>query len=559
MLTNSNVIQIGPIVFSLTSARNQCIRSLALREGLGVPRSEVKRRVMLDRASSDSFDYDADVGRLGSILLLGLAACASSVPRSVPRVVEGRVEDGPAVSPYAYEWFIEGELQAAKGRHEEAAMAFENAAAAPAGDVVLLTRLAEEYELSGAARRADRTLSLARRAYPDSARVALTEGRIVRSRGEIDAALAAFGRASGQAPDWADPIVAIAETLASRGDSERAAEVLVAYMEGVPPERAESARTALVTLARSAGSATMLRRALAFETGSPPANQAREAAELAMSIGQPALAARLLEDALATEVNVVLWLRALEESGERTRAARYLASAEAARMARVEDRAALLLELHEEERVLRLLAAAERSAEIQYARGSALLARGDYLEAASTLAKVPFGTAPFERSRLALAECSLSRDRAGAAAESLSTAPHASLVVREKLAEIYVDEGDLRAALRLFDARLPSDRATLAAIYERAGRYEEAAAYYAAVEVSPSSEARIRARASAEQLASRGLRQSAIVVLEHWAAAAPTDLFSQVRLVELLQAERRSEEARQRGEKALALIDDPRL
>jgi thioredoxin-like negative regulator of GroEL len=524
-----------------------------------VSRSEVKPRVLVDRASRGRFDYDAGVSRLGSILLLGLAACASSVPRSVPRVVDGRVENGPAVSPYAYEWFIEGELQAAKGRHEEAAMAFENATAAPVADVVLITRLAEEYEITGAVRRADRTLSSARRAYPDSARVSLTEGRILRSRGEIDAALVAFGRAAEQAPRWADPVVAVAETLASRGDTERAAEVLVEYLEGVSPEHAESARTALVTLARSTGSAATLRRALAFEPGSSAQEQAYQAAELAMSIGQPTLAARLLEDALTTRDNAVLWLHALEESGERAQAARYLASAKAARLARVEDRTALLLDLHEEERALRLLAAAERSAEVQYARGRAFLARGDYLQAASTLAKVPLGAAPFERARIALAECWLSRDRSGAAAEALSIAPHASLSVRNKLAEIYVDEGELRAALRLFDARRTSDRAALAGIYERAGRYEEAAAYYAAVPLSQSNEARIRARASAEQLASRGLRRSAIVVLEDWAAAAPADLFSRVRLVELLQEERRTEEARERGEKALELIDDPRL
>ena len=44
-------------------------------------------------------EYHCGVGRLGSILLLGLVACASSVPRTVPRVVEGRVERGPIVSP----------------------------------------------------------------------------------------------------------------------------------------------------------------------------------------------------------------------------------------------------------------------------------------------------------------------------------------------------------------------------------------------------------------------------------------------------------------------------
>jgi tetratricopeptide (TPR) repeat protein len=298
---------------------------------------------------------------------------------------------------------------------------------------------------------------------------------------------------------------------------------------------------------------------LAFDPGSTPPTQAYEAAKLAMSVGQPALAARLLDGALATEDSVALWLAALRQSGESARAADYLASAQAARGASVEERAALLLDLHDDERVLRLLAAAERSAQAQYVRGSAFLARGEYLQAASTLAEIPLGAAPFEPSRIAFAECLLSQERTGAAAEALSLAPHASLRIRQKLAEIYVDGGDLRSGLRLFDARRSGERAAVAEIFERAGRYEEAAAYYASVKVGPSNEPRIRARASAEQLASRGLRRSAIVVLEHWAAVAPNDLFSRVRLVELLQAERRTKEAARRGREVLRLIDDPLL
>jgi hypothetical protein len=49
------------------------------------------------------------------------------------------------------------------------------------------------------------------------------------------------------------------------------------------------------------------------------------------------------------------------------------------------------------------------------------------------------------------------------------------------------------------------------------------------------------------------------VVLEHWVAAAPDDLFSRVRLVELLQAERRIEDANQLGQATLEVVDDPRL
>ena len=99
-------------------------------------------------------------------MALGLSACASSVPRTVPRIVDGEIERGPPVAPYAYEWFIEGERLAVQGRHDDAAIAFETATAAPTGDVLLVTRLAEEYELSGATRRADRALSSARRSFP---------------------------------------------------------------------------------------------------------------------------------------------------------------------------------------------------------------------------------------------------------------------------------------------------------------------------------------------------------------------------------------------------------
>jgi tetratricopeptide (TPR) repeat protein len=175
------------------------------------------------------------------------------------------------------------------------------------------------------------------------------------------------------------------------------------------------------------------------------------------------------------------------------------------------------------------------------------------------LADVPLGAARFEASRLALAECSLSLGRTGAAAEALSVAPHASLAVRRKLAEIYVEEGDLRAGLRLFDARRSSERAALAFVFERAGHFEEAAAYYASVKVGTSSAPQLRARASAEQLASRGLNRSAITVLEHWTSAAPDDLYSRVRLIELLQTERRFEEAAVRGQRVLEVIDEPRL
>jgi len=522
-------------------------------------RIEVNRRNSDDRASEGPFHYDSGVGRLGSIFLLGVAACASPTLRTVPRVVDGQVEHGAFVSPYAYKWFIEGEVSAAKGQHDEAAMAFEAAAAAPADDVVLMTRLAEEYELSGASRRADRTLALARRSYPESARVALAEGRIQRYRGTDGVALSSFAHARELAPTWDAPVIAIADTLVAAGHARRAKAILLEYVESSLGTQSEHARRVLIDLARRTGDAGTLQRALTLDPSSTSATRAQAAGELALHAGQPALAGRILAKALETPENVALWLRALVESGDRQEAVAFLATADSNRLGGVVEHVELLLEMGEVDAALRLLEAADPSPRVEYAKGRALLARGDYIEAATVLADVPLGAASFEASRMALAECSMSQDRQGAAAEALSQAPHESLAVRKKLAEIYLAEGNLRAGLRLFDPKRPAERAALAGLFEQAGRFEEAAAYYANVRVASNDEPRLRARVSAEQLASNGHPEGAIAILERWTALAPDDLYARVRLVELLQADNRAEAAEKRGRRTLEVIHDPLL
>jgi tetratricopeptide (TPR) repeat protein len=551
VLTNSNVIQIGPIVFS------PC--SFALREVLEVRRIEVNRGAADDRASEGPFRYDSGVSRLGSIFLLGIAACASPTLRTVPRVVDGQVEHGPFVSPYAYEWFIEGEVSAAKGRHDQAAMAFEAATAAPSDDVVLMTRLAEEFELSGASRRADRTLALARRAYPESARVVLAEGRVQRYRGMDDEALSSYARAHELEPAWDAPVIAIAETLSATGHTHRAKAILIEHIETSFGTRSEHARHVLIDLARRLGDAETLERAMALGLSSTQTERSRAAGALALRAGQPALAVRLLAPALDTPQNVVLWVRALVESGDQQEAATFLATVDSQRLGGVLDHVELLLEIGDVDVALRLLEAVEPSPRVQYLKGRALLARGDYIEAAAVLADVPIGAASFEASRMAFARCSMSQDRQGAAAEALSQAPHESLAVRRMLAEIYLEEGDLRAGLRLFDPKRPAERAALAEFFERAGRFEEAAAYYANVEVRADDAPQLRARASAEQLVSHGHPRSAIAILERWTTLAPDDLYSRVRLIELLRADDRAEAAEKRGRRTLQVIDDPVL
>ena len=497
--------------------------------------------------------------RLASIILLGAAACTAPALRTVPRVVDGELEYGPFVSPYAYEWFIEGETSASEGRHGEAAMAFENATAAPADDELLMIRLAEEYELSGESRRADRTLSLARRSHPRSPRVALTEGRLAQLRGSDEEAIDAFVRARKLAPSWDAPVITMAETLMAAGNVERASAVLLEYLSAPLQAHSEQARHVLVDLARRTGDAETLGRALAGDPHLTPARRARAAGALALETGQPALAARMLMGSLDTPENVVLWLRALVESGDREEAAAFLGSVDSARLGGLSEHVALLLEINEIDSALGLLEAADRSPKFEYAKGLALLAHGDYLEAATILAAVPLGAASFESARIALAECSISLGRPGAAAEALSLAPHDSLAIRKTLSEIYLGQGALTAALRLFDPKRDPDRAVLAGLFEQAGRFEEAAAYYAALKAKSSDEPRLRARASAERLASGGNRRAAITVLDRWAAAAPDDLYTRVRLVELLAADHQVEVAQERGRRALEDIDEPLL
>ena len=522
-------------------------------------RSEVNCRAVYDRAPEGRFHYHSGVGRLGLIFLLGVAACASPTLRTVPRLVDGQVEHGSFVSPYAYEWFIDGEMSAVKGQHDEAAMAFEAATAAPADDVMLLTRLAEEYELSGASRRADRTLAVARRFYPESARVALAEGRIQRSRGADREALSSFARASQLEPAWDAGVIAIAETLVATGHPRRAKAILLEYVATSLGTRSDQALRVLTDLARRTGDAETLRRAMSLDPSSTPTKRAQAAGQLALEVDQPALAARILAEALDAPENIVLWVRALVESGARQEAAGFLATADSERLGGVREHVELLLEIGEVDAALRLLATAEPSPQVEYSKGRALLSRGDYIEAATVLADVPFGAASFEASRIALAECSISQDRQGAAAEALSQAPHESLAIRRMLAEIYLEAGDVRASLKLFDPKRPAERAVLAALFERAGRFEEAAAYYANIKTVSADEPWLRARASAEQLAAHGHPRSAIAILERWTALAPDDLYARVRLVELLQADNQVQTAENRGRRTLEVIGDPLL
>ncbi len=478
--------------------------------------------------------------------------------RTVPRVVDGEIERGEFVSPYAYAWFIEGELRAAQHQHDEAAIALETANAAPANDALLLSRLAEEYERSGVSRRADRTLAAARRSDPASAGVLLAEGRIQLERSEPEAALRAFVSAHRLDPDWHQPVFEIARWLDIQGNRERAEALLTDFWSRAEGNEARVAKRELVGRAARSNDAEALRRALALGRGDDD-SAAIAAAELAFAREQPALASRLFQETELQASDPSLRLQAMLGSGQREEAKVMLSRIPSESWGGPPAHAQLWIAAGEPEEALRVLRRAKEGARVSYTKGLALLQSGEYLEAASTLAEVPRGASDFEAARLALAESSEAQRRGGAALESLSLAPIESPDVRQKLGELYVEQGDLRSALRLFDAKNPAERSAIAELYERAGQYPQAAAYYASYTPSALDEPGVRARASAERLAARGLYDPAVAILDQRVIEAPGDLFARIRLVELLGEAGRFSDAVALADTTLPLVDDPRL
>ncbi|MEZ4287187.1 MAG: hypothetical protein R3A47_03380 [Polyangiales bacterium] len=77
-----------------------------------------------------------------------VSACSATNPTSIPRIVDGRRVNGPYVPPYAYQWFITGAYESARGQHERAEVSYENALSA-SPDAWLLAELAKERALNG--------------------------------------------------------------------------------------------------------------------------------------------------------------------------------------------------------------------------------------------------------------------------------------------------------------------------------------------------------------------------------------------------------------------------
>ena len=229
---------------------------LALREGLGVRgrRSQTPGVAGQSSLRERPSTMMLGVGRVGSILTAG-ARRLRAVPSAngAPRGRWKSRATAPAVSPYAYEWFIEGEMLAAEGRHDEAAVAFESATAAPSTDPLLMTR-------SRGGVRAQRRRPPSR-SGPDRSPADTTlarresRSRRVASSGHRDAHDDALDRRScarsAWHPDWDAPVIAMAEALEAKGNPARASAILLGTTSRTwDPASVQPRSTALLTLAR---------------------------------------------------------------------------------------------------------------------------------------------------------------------------------------------------------------------------------------------------------------------------------------------------------------------
>lgn len=342
--------------------------------------------------------------RIAVLISLVLVGCAAPQPRTVPRVVDGQVESGPFVSPYAYHWFIVGEVEATKNAYESSAIAFEAARAAPSEDAFLLTRLAEAYERVNEPRHADRALADAWRLAPSSELVWLAKGRIHELRKEPDDAVRAYQQASEVAPSSAAPPMALARLLRSRGQGARAQAVLESYLRWSESSRADVHRVHL-ELALARGDLQAVTAMLEEPNNEATRSQARDAAWHAYANDRPGLAARLLEGTADNPADRRLLVRALVASGQNEKALAILRDISSEALGGVLQHAEIYLEAGNAKATQDLLKRSKDTPKRRFLIGAAYLAQRRYNEAAKAFASVPQGSRDRDRALKGLVAC----------------------------------------------------------------------------------------------------------------------------------------------------------
>lgn len=314
--------------------------------------------------------------------------CGARPAYTVERRVGGVLARGAFVTPYAYEWFVRGELAMAAGKYKEAAKAFGLARADAGDDPLLLGRLAEALEGAESPRSADRVLDEGLGDAPCAEALLVARGRILERRGARAAALRAFAEADACEPTSEGPTLEMARVYAAGGEPARALSVLERFLRRVPEGglftlRAELELALLEHDAeRCLVAATRLRR-----HGAIGAPEIRRVAEALAALGSPEDALRLLETLPEAERPASLFASLLARTGDGARAEAWLRATPASRWASAAELADRFVDIGKAEAALEVLdgGAAVPAQEATRVRVRALLALGDVARAATVL------------------------------------------------------------------------------------------------------------------------------------------------------------------------------
>ena len=163
------------------------------------------------------------------ITLVNACGSASSTASSLPRRLNGRTEAGYFVSASAYESFLRAELHRDAGEWREAAADYRMALADAEEDPYVIAQLADALDRGGESAEAVETLASGAERHPHSEAIDLARGRIARRHHDDNTAIAAFTRATEDAPDSSDAVVELAESFAATGDVAHATTLLRAF------------------------------------------------------------------------------------------------------------------------------------------------------------------------------------------------------------------------------------------------------------------------------------------------------------------------------------------
>lgn len=338
-----------------------------------------------------------------------LGACAGQTPAPVHPASAAPSKVAPApvpfVSPYAYEWFVRGELARAQGNPAAAAEAYESALTSGDDDPYLLARLAEAREASGDPHAADKALDDALELDPACEAAWLARGHILQQRGDQAGSLAAFERAEQVAPRSSEAPAQLADALRAQGHPERAIAVLQRSSER-GPRTAHAALRARVELARAQHDGAALAAAATDWLAYAPADLGllrRTAAEL-FAAGQAVLAERVLQALPDDGHDALLRLQVALALRRHERARLLLESNPPDALGGELNMADAFLQIDQPERALAVLDEREGGGEDDAPRRTLLqglgkLALGDAAAAAELLARVPAGSAYYARAR----------------------------------------------------------------------------------------------------------------------------------------------------------------